>query len=191
MNSFAQKLAGAKAINNHYTKNMNANLSRSFAPVVFDNADTLILGSMPGVPSLQAQQYYANPRNAFWPMIATMAGKPVPAHYQQRLPLLKHLGLALWDVIEECYRPGSLDSAINPDSVVVNDIPALLRQYPSIQRIAFNGRAAEATFKKHWRRTAEPLLAEQQFLLLPSSSPAHASLSFEQKLAEWRQTLQR
>lgn len=170
---------------------MNPELSRSFDPVVFDNADTLILGSMPGVPSLQAQQYYANPRNAFWPMITVMAGTPLPDQYPKRLELLRTLRLAVWDVIEACHRPGSLDSAIKPDTVIANDIPALLRRYPSIQRIAFNGRTAESTFKKHWRNKADKLMAERQFILLPSSSPAHASLSFDQKLAQWRAALKR
>ncbi len=159
----------------------------SFPPVAAPDARLLILGSMPGVASLNAQRYYAHPRNAFWPIMAILLGFAVDTPYERRLQHLLAARIALWDVLASCYRPGSLDSAIDPASQVANDFDRFLREHPHIQRICFNGGKAAQSF----RRQVLPTLTrtDLDFVQLPSTSPAHASLSFDAKLARWRDAL--
>ena len=157
--------------------------ARSFAPVIEPGAKVLILGSMPGVASLDAQQYYAHPRNAFWPIMAELLGFNVELDYESKLRALTDGKLALWDVMQQCQRPGSLDSAIVEASIEPNDFNALLVAYPSIEAIFFNGAKAEQSFRRYVLPTLEADLKLQR---LPSTSPAHASLRFEQKLQQWR-----
>ncbi len=161
----------------------------AFAPVVGNNPRVLVLGSMPGVASLAAQQYYAHPRNAFWAVMAaldarftTAGGVYVP--YAQRLALLRQNHIALWDVIARCERRGSLDSAIVPASVVANDFNAFLRRYPSLRLLVFNGASVEALFRRHALPAIAPALLPP-LLRLPSTSPANARLSLAQKIAAW------
>ena len=162
-------------------------ISISFPPVATPSARILVLGSMPGVASLQAQRYYAHPRNAFWPIMADLLGFPVDAPYEQRLQQLTTARIALWDVLASCYRPGSLDSAIDPTSQVANDFNGFFRDHPHIELICFNGGKAASTFKSQ----VLPSLQQQnlRFLQLPSTSPAHAALSFDTKLGRWRDAL--
>ena len=156
----------------------------AFAPLIGRAPRVLILGSLPGAASLAANEYYAHPRNAFWPIMAALLGFDVNADYAQRVAALKAARIALWDVLHSCTRPGSLDADIVPDSLVANDLPAFLQQHPAIQRVFFNGAKAEACFRKHIAPSlAAPAL---QCMRLPSTSPAHAALSFERKLAAWR-----
>lgn len=158
-----------------------------FAPVARADARVLILGSMPGVASLQAQRYYAHPRNAFWPIMATLLKFDSDIAYEERLEKLQAAGIALWDVLASCYRPGSLDSAIDPASQVPNDFNRFLREHPLIERVCFNGGKAESAFTKQVLPSLQrkPL----RFVRLPSTSPAHAGLTFEAKLARWREAL--
>ncbi len=158
----------------------------SFAPVINAESRVLILGSMPGVASLQQQQYYAHPRNAFWPIACAALETEVPVEYAQRLRTLLQGSLALWDVLQRCHRPGSLDADIVADSIEVNDFAALLLRHPRIQRICFNGQAAA----KAYRRRVLPGLPAQQAAIetriLPSTSPAMARLNLQQKSEIWR-----
>lgn len=166
--------------------------ARSFEPVISPGARVLILGSMPGLRSLDAQQYYAHPRNAFWPIMAELCGFANELDYTERLQRLQRRGVALWDVLADCYRPGSLDSAIVESSIAANDFAGLFNRYPTLQAVFFNGGKAEQSFGKH----VMPGLIETgvltttttqiQFQRLPSTSPAHASLSRAQKLQQWR-----
>lgn len=141
---------------------------------------------MPGEASLRLAQYYGHPRNAFWPIMTALLALPADADYARRARGLTDNGIALWDVIASCVRPGSLDSDIRADSVQVNDFAALFERCPGIGCIAFNGATAEREF----RRRVLPGLAERldavQRLRLPSTSPAHAGLSFAAKLDAWR-----
>lgn len=157
---------------------------RSFPAVHTGAARVLILGSMPGEASLAAVQYYAHPRNAFWPIMGALFGAGPELPYVQRLERLCAAGVALWDVIGACQREGSLDSAIARDSIVANDFTALFSACPGIGHVFFNGSAAEAAFRRHVKRppTGQPL----RFTRLPSTSPAHAARSFEAKLAAWQ-----
>lgn len=154
----------------------------SFAPVIGENARILILGSMPGDASLEADQYYAHPRNAFWPIMGRLLGFKPDISYEQKIAKLKSSGVALWDVLFSCQREGSLDSEIRQESV--NDIAGLLKQHSTISHIYLNGTKAEASFKRHVLPTLKPIPPE--WARLPSTSPAHAALSMDGKYRAWR-----
>lgn len=156
----------------------------SFPPAFRTDARVLILGSMPGEASLAAGRYYAHPRNAFWPIMGALFGAGAELPYDQRLARLNAAGVALWDVIARCRRPGSLDSAIARDSVEPNDFPMLFAACPQITHVFFNGTAAETAFRRHARLPAgsRPL----SFTRLPSTSPAHAACDLTAKLAAWQ-----
>lgn len=154
----------------------------SFAPIVDDTCHTLILGSMPGVASLAANQYYAHPRNAFWPIMGELVGAGPSLPYAERTATLLRNGIAVWDVLKLCTRTGSLDSAIVESSIEPNDFDELLRAHGSIDRIFFNGAKAESSFLRH----VDSLPRAPRMLRLPSTSPAHASLTFDRKLEAWR-----
>ncbi len=144
----------------------------------------LVLGSMPGAASLAAGQYYAHPRNLFWPLVETLFGIDREQSYPDRCDALNAAGVALWDVIARCDRNGSLDSAIDDKSVRANDFASLFRAHPSIRHVAFNGRKAAQTFE----RLVLPTLNEDrpEPHILPSTSPANASIPFATKLSRWR-----
>ena len=154
---------------------------RSFAPIADARARVLILGSMPGVESLRAGQYYAHPRNLFWPIVCELLGAGASQPYARRVKLLQRARIALWDVLKSCVREGSLDSSIDDASVVPNDFKSFFRRHPKITRVFFNGAKAEACYRKHVLPVARTL----QYQRLPSTSPAHASLSRERKLDAW------
>ena len=159
---------------------MSAPLLKGFPPVVDDHAGVLVLGSFPSAQSLSAGQYYANPRNAFWPIISELFAVDADAPYHWRLVALQSHGIALWDVLHQCRRVGSADSAIDPKSLVVNDFGELFGGYPTITRVYFNGaKAAEL-----YRRLAlhSDLVHYQR---LPSTSPAHV-MRPGAKLAAWQ-----
>lgn len=157
-------------------------LSQGFAPLASSAAHTLILGSMPGVASLEAQQYYAFARNAFWKIMGDLFDAGPQLDYPERLDKLLQNRIALWDVIAACHRPGSLDSAIREADLITNDFGSFLQQYPHISRICFNGQKAASLFMKK----VHPVLdGHYQYVTLPSTSPAHASKKYSQKLEAW------
>lgn len=152
------------------------------------DASLLILGSMPGQASLQAQAYYAHPRNAFWPIMADVLGFLPDLAYDARLEALQANGIALWDVLAACHRPGSLDADIDDTTLVINDFGGFLRQHPRIQRVCFNGAKAESS----WRQRVQPVLGDSRELTLvrlPSTSPAHAGMPYAAKRAVWAEAL--
>jgi hypoxanthine-DNA glycosylase len=157
----------------------------SFSPVVGPAPRALVLGSMPGVASLRAAQYYAHPRNAFWPLMDALFGVPAQAPYAERVAALNAAGVALWDVLAECERPGSLDSAIAADTIAVNDIAGLLRRHPTVGVVALNGGTAARLFDRHVRPALGEISQRVAVLRLPSTSPAHAARSFDEKRAAW------
>lgn len=156
----------------------------SFAPVIGTRPRVLILGSMPGVKSLQDQQYYAHPRNSFWPIMGELFSITWSHNYQQKLNQVRKLPLILWDVLYRCQRSGSLDSNIQSDQLMANAIPQLLQDHADLSLIAFNGATAEKLFRQ---LVLSQLKQPEAYTLLrlPSTSPAHASQSFQQKLAQW------
>jgi hypoxanthine-DNA glycosylase len=155
-----------------------AALLQGLPPVVSKASRLLILGSFPGLASLQAQQYYGHPRNHFWPIVGALLGVDLLAlAYAQRLQVLQARGLALWDVYASCERQGSLDQAIR--KATFNDFSGLHKQAPALRFVAHNG-AESARAMRHL------LALGFDVQRLPSTSPAHASWSFEHKLAAWR-----
>ena len=158
-------------------------LVHSFEPVIGNNPRVLILGSMPGIVSLQAVQYYANPRNAFWSVMADLFEIEIDCEYQHRIDQIKKLPIVLWDTIKACHRQGSLDSNIQKHQLEANDIPALLNQYGNIRLVACNGATSEKYFNQLVRKQLPDVI---EVLRLPSTSPAHAGMTYEQKLSRWR-----
>ena len=148
------------------------------APVLDSTTRILILGSFPGIASLAASQYYAHPRNQFWPLLAAVLQQPLAVMpYPERLQYLLAQGIGLWDVIDRCQRRGSLDSAIR--DARANDLARLQRDCPQLRRVCFNG-------KTSGKFAAEFSARGIDTLVLPSSSPANAMSSFAQKLVHWR-----
>ena len=159
--------------------------SHGFAAVARPDARVLVLGSLPGQVSLRERQYYAQPRNDFWKIMGVLVGASPERPYADRLEALNAHRIALWDVCASAQRPGSLDASIRHATVVANDFATFFRAHKKIGLICFNGRKAADLY----RRFVLPGLPEPLQAIhceaLPSTSPAHAAMSFEQKLARW------
>lgn len=154
------------------------NRINSFPPVVDENSEILILGSVPGVKSLQMQQYYAHPQNQFWKIMFHLFNEEFSLDYRQRLDLLKQNKIALWDVIESCERKGSLDTEIKNE--VDNNIPELINNHPNIKMIFCNGQKSYKNLIKILGKNFKiPIM------VLPSTSPLH-TIGFEEKLNNWK-----
>ncbi|MDP2851958.1 MAG: DNA-deoxyinosine glycosylase [Gallionella sp.] len=156
----------------------------SFAPIENADARILILGSMPGEASLRAGQYYAHPRNLFWRIMGELLDTDPALPYGQRVQALKSARIALWDMLRSCSRKGSLDSSIDDESLVPNNLAAFFRCHPKITHVFFNGAKAEKCYRKHMQPIAG--IEHIEYLRLPSTSPANASISYERKLEAWR-----
>ncbi len=156
-----------------------------FAPISRSDAHTLILGSMPSRESLAQQRYYAHPRNSFWPIVSQLLDLTA-TDYTSRARQLTKEGVAIWDVLQTCTRHSSLDSDIDERSMVTNDFRAFFEQHPGINRVFFNGAKAELVYRRH----VLPGLAARQTKIslhrLPSTSPANAGMTADQKLEMWR-----
>ena len=166
-------------------------LAQSFPPICDSRARVLILGSMPGVASLDAGQYYAHPRNTFWPIMGELFGADPGLPYDERCKALLATGVAVWDVLRQCVRKGSLDANIARGSEVANDLAELFASRLRIGHVMFNGQKAEQAFRRHVLRTLSPEVVDRLTLTrLPSTSPAHAGRTYEEKLAAWRDGFQ-
>ncbi len=152
-----------------------------FPPIIDENSKILVLGSFPSIKSFEESFYYAHPRNQFWPILSAIYDMPAKSR-EQRLALLKSAKIALWDVVAVCMRTNSADS--NLKECEPNDIPSLLREYPNIERILFTGKKAYTLFRRYYAKRIDLTTA-----LLPSPSPAYASISLEEKLKIWRELL--
>ena len=151
----------------------------SFAPIIDENCQVLVLGSMPSVVSLERQQYYGHKQNFFWPLMFQLFDEPYSDDYTVKQQLLLRHHVALWDVLASCEREGSLDSSITDEAA--NDLRGLLRQYPAIQHLLFNGGKAFQTFKRNF----PDLLQQTAYSQMPSTSPAH-TMKREEKLKKWQ-----
>ncbi|MGY8770771.1 MAG: DNA-deoxyinosine glycosylase [Pirellulales bacterium] len=158
----------------------------SFPPIASADAKILILGSIPGKASLQANQYYAYPRNAFWKIIEQLYDINADQSYQQRCTELKQNQVAVWDVLKSCTRTSSLDSDIVESTIAPNDFTSFLSDHPQIESIYFNGAKAEQSFTKHVLPNLSEPATKLAMVRLPSTSPAHAAINFEGKLKAWR-----
>ena len=158
----------------------------SFEPVCRHDARILLLGSMPGKVSLQANQYYAHHRNVFWRIIEDIFNISHTTPYQQRLDALQVHRVALWDVLKTCTRKSSLDSDIEESSIMPNDFQTFFSTHQEIRQLYFNGAKAEAAYLKY----VQPYLSRQYQPLkttrLPSTSPANASMSYQDKVKAWK-----
>lgn len=158
----------------------------SFPPVSAPDARLLILGSMPGKASLAANQYYAHPRNLFWPIMGELFGAGLELPYGKRLEVLQMEGVALWDVLKECFRESALDSDIVEASIITNDFAGFFARHTQIRHVFFNGAKAEQAFLRY----ALPTLAHLppiELIRLPSTSPANAAIPLTVRLAQWRE----
>ena len=156
---------------------------QGFAPVAAPDTHTMLLGSFPGEASLAAAQYYAHPRNQFWRLLGSVLGDPSlhELQYDERVVRVLAHGIGIWDVLDACHRVGSLDSAIR--NAQPNDFGSLREHAPGLKKVCFNGKTAG-------RFATVIAAAGYETIVLPSSSPANATFSFEQKLAVWRQILE-
>lgn len=153
----------------------------SFPPVVSKDSRILILGSVPGVKSLEKQQYYAHPQNKFWRIIFELLDETFSESYEDRMNVLKKHHIALWDVIDSCERKGSLDSEIRNEEA--NRVKELLEEYPNIQAVFSNG-------QKSYKNLQRMLGKDHGYsiFLLPSTSPLH-TMAYEKKLEAWKKIL--
>ena len=163
----------------------------SFAPIVDQNAEILILGSMPGQASLDAGQYYAHPQNAFWRILGELLDfDPAVISYTEKTNALRSTRIALWDVLQSCRRQGSLDSSIEIQSQTVNDFQTFFQEYSRIRSVFFNGGKAESCFKRFVLKENIPgLMQRVKLVRLPSTSPANAALSYAHKRDQWHRML--
>jgi hypoxanthine-DNA glycosylase len=160
-----------------------------FPPIADSNAIILILGSMPSIKSLEARQYYAHPRNSFWFIITRLFSVTAELEYEQKKALLLRNRIALWDVLHTCRRKGSLDSSIKNESTVANDFNTFFNDHPLIKAVYFNGTRAQQEYNKNILPTLQARFSSIEYERLPSTSPAMASLSREQKLQQWKAIL--
>ncbi|MCW2552445.1 MAG: glycosylase [Mycobacterium sp.] len=158
---------------------MTEPMREGLPPIVGDGARVLLLGSFPSERSLLAGEYYANRRNQFWPLMATVFGFDQDLPYDQRINAVTSHGVALWDVVHSCRRAGSMDANIDRTSLVVNDFDRLLARHRGIARIFVNGLTALQLFERNVEITLPTVR-------LPSSSGA-LPMSFDDKLARWRE----
>lgn len=154
---------------------------QAFAPIVGEQPQVLILGTMPSVRSLSDVQYYAHPRNAFWPILCRVLGMDINLDYAARCEMLRTHQIALWDVLCSCVRPGSADSAIT--HARPNDFENFFAQYPSIKTIVFNGQGAQRLWRRHVK-----LNLSIRTMCLPATSPAY-TMPFDEKLKGWQPLL--
>lgn len=159
--------------------------SYSFAALGDARARVLVLGSLPGRASLAKQQYYALPQNAFWKIMGELFEFAPAVPYPRRLARLRASGVALWDVCHSARRRGSLDSAIKHRSVRANDFASFLASHPSIGTVFFNGAKAAMLYERLVLPAIPAQLRTLRRVILPSTSPAHASLPYAAKLRRW------
>ena len=159
--------------------------SSGFPPLARDDARILILGSLPSQRSIAANEYYAHPQNVFWRIMSALAG--ADGNYSERCRALTSHGIALWDVLASSIRPGSLDADIQMSTAEVNDFKQFLAVHTALERICFNGQKAASIFSK---RVPEGIVDSRiELITLPSTSPAHAAMHFDEKLERWRTAL--
>ncbi len=165
--------------------------SSGFPPIVGARAEVLVLGSLPSQKSIEAVEYYAHPQNAFWRIMGELFGAGLEISYERRTESLKSNRIALWDVLSSSVRPGSMDSDIDDSTAEPNDFSGFFESNTDIRLVCFNGQKAAKMFKDLILDGHPELRPQFRFETLPSTSPAYASMSFEEKLAIWSIVLRR
>lgn len=159
--------------------------SAGFAPIAAAHIETLILGSLPSRRSIELGQYYGHSRNAFWPIMGRLLGAGPEVPYERRARMLTDAGIGVWDVLASSIRPGSLDADIDVASATANDFAGFLASHRRVGRVFFNGRKAEELFRRKVRLPVSNPTPRLRLERLPSTSPANAAMSFEDKLSRW------
>ena len=149
----------------------------SFPPVISKDSKILILGSVPGIKSLEMQEYYAHPQNKFWRILFELFNEDYTTDYAEKIDLLKKNKIAVWDVIDSCERKGSLDNEIKNENH--HNILQLLDHFPSIKVIFCNGQKSFKTLGK-----ILPDDPKIPVFVLPSTSPAY-TIPYQHKLKDW------
>ena len=158
--------------------NSNSHLSHSFPPLIYEDVEILILGSLPGKKSIELKEYYGHPRNRMWKILSTITYSDLPTDYDSKKTFLQKNKIGLWDVASSAERKGSLDSNIKKETP--NDVDSLLQDFLSIKVIGFNGKKSENMYSKFF------ILNESiKYVSLPSSSPANMAISFNDICNRW------
>lgn len=165
--------------------------SSGFPPILGDSATILVLGSLPSRKSKQASEYYAHPQNAFWPIMGKLFGFAPDLSYAKRTELLASNGIAVWDVLASSVRPGSMDSDIDVSTALPNDFVDFFHTNLAVHLVCFNGQKAATMFEKLVLDRHDELRSGRRYETLPSTSPAFAAMSFEEKLENWSIVLRR
>lgn len=161
-----------------------------FKPLSNQNSKILILGSMPSDASLKRQEYYGHQRNVFWPIMLMLFNEAIELEdYSKRIQLLIRNRVAVWDVLQSCSRTGSLDAAIKMDSIQVNDLYNFFSVHKDIRKVCFNGAKAENIYQKHIFPNVKEQFAYLQYVRLPSTSPAHATMTLIDKTQIWQKEI--
>lgn len=162
----------------------DGDVARGFPPLCDPHIHTLVLGSLPSRLSLEQNEYYAHPRNAFWRLMADIYGMPEGLSYEDRARALVMKGIGVWDVLASSSRRGSLDADINVRTARANDFERFFLEHPAVGRVYFNGRKAAELFSR--LGCGASLSAPHEMTTLPSTSPAFAAMSYPEKLARWK-----
>jgi len=157
----------------------------SFDPIINENSEILILGTFPGVESLENKQYYANSKNQFWEIIYSIYNLEAQSNYSERCQFLLDKRIAMWDVLKYVFREGSLDKSIREEEP--NEIAELLERYPNIYTIVFNGSTAEKYFKKHFKLLYKSINCIR--VSSTSPTPGRCVKSLSEKKLEWKQAI--
>ena len=156
-----------------------------FPPIESASAQVLILGSLPGQVSLQRREYYAQAQNCFWKLMGEILGLDLSLLYAERAQTLRERGIAVWDVCAAATRPGSLDAAIDSATVVPNDFRSFFQTHPDVKLVCFNGMTAERIYLDRVLPELPPAMQAIRRETLPSTSPANAAISYQEKLRRW------
>ena len=163
-----------------------SDLTTGFPPIAGPGAKVLILGSLPSRKSLEFKQYYGHPQNAFWRIMGALFGAGRDTPYDERTAILVANGVAVWDVLQASVRPGSMDADIDRDAAVANDFAGFFREHPSVELVCFNGKTAQTLYRRLVAPVIENGSNSRTYQTMPSTSPAFAAMSFDQKLDQWR-----
>ncbi len=156
-----------------------------FAPIAAPDARVLILGSLPSRLSLQKQEYYGNPRNAFWSVMGELLGAGPELPYATRTETLRRCGVAVWDVLRSAARSGSMDATIESERAKANDFQTFYKEHPDLELVCFNGRKAAELYERLVARRGIGTILAIEMKTMPSTSPAHASMTYAEKLRHW------